>query len=325
MFKITKVEKMNTRNIFFLISIIFAISCENDKKDMNETMAPIAKKVPKELIVHNDVRVDNYYWLNNKEDQEVINYLKDENSYYESLTTHTKDFEEELFLEMKGRIKEDDSSVPYKKNGYWYVTRFEKGKEYPIFSRHKDTLEAPEEIMFNGNEMAKGHEYFKIGGISISPDNSLAVFSVDTISRRQYTLKIKNLITGEIYQDIIEDTTGAAVWANDNKTIFYTKKDSVTLRSDKVYRHKFTTNAVDDILIFQEEDDTFGAGVFKTKSKKYIVIISYSTLTTEMRILNADTPEEEFTIFSPRVRGLEYSISHYNDCFYVLTNRVYLF
>ena len=234
MFKITKVEKMNTRNIFFLISIIFAISCENDKKDMNETMAPIAKKVPKELIVHNDVRVDNYYWLNNKEDQEVINYLKDENSYYESLTTHTKDFEEELFLEMKGRIKEDDSSVPYKKNGYWYVTRFEKGKEYPIFSRHKDTLEAPEEIMFNGNEMAKGHEYFKIGGISISPDNSLAVFSVDTISRRQYTLKIKNLITGEIYQDIIEDTTGAAVWANDNKTIFYTKKDSVTLRSDKV-------------------------------------------------------------------------------------------
>ncbi|RKR13329.1 oligopeptidase B [Maribacter vaceletii] len=288
---------------------------------MTKVNIPVVKKIPKELVKHNDVRVDNYYWLNDKENKEVINYLNDENSYYDSLTAHTKDFQEELFLEMKGRIKEDDSSVPYKKNGYWYVTRFEKGKEYPIFSRHKETLKAPEEIMFNGNEMAKGHEYFKIGGISISPDNTLAVFGVDTVSRRQYTLQIKNLVTGEVYTDKIEDTTGGAVWANDNKTFFYTKKDSVTLRSDKVYKHTFNTEEKEDILVFHEKDDTFGAGVYKTKSKKYIVIISYSTLTTEMRILNADTPEGDFVVFSPRVRGLEYSISHYEDCFYILTNK----
>lgn len=288
---------------------------------MAKVNIPTVKKIPKELIKHDDVRIDNYYWLNDKEDKDVLKYLKDENSYYDSLTAHTKDFQEELFLEMKGRIKEDDSSVPYKKNGYWYVTRYEKGKEYPIFSRHKETLDAAEEIMFNGNEMAKGHEYFKIGGISISPDNSLAVFGVDTVSRRQYTLQVKNLVTGEIYADKIEDTTGGAVWANDNKTFFYTKKDSVTLRSDKVYKHIFNTDTKEDVLVFHEKDDTFGAGVYKTKSKKYIVIISYSTLTTEMRILNADTPGGDFVIFSPRVRGLEYSISHYEDCFYVLTNK----
>ncbi len=288
---------------------------------MAKVTIPTVKKIPKKLIKHNDVRVDNYYWLNDKENKEVLDYLNSENTYYNSLTAHTKDFQEELFLEMKSRIKEDDSSVPYKKNGYWYVTRYEKGKEYPIFSRHKDSMDAPEEIMFNGNEMAKGHEYFKIGGISISPDNRLAVFGVDTVSRRQYTLKIKNLVTGEIYEDVIEDTTGGAVWANDNKTFFYTKKDSVTLRSDKVYKHTFNTATKEDVLVFHEKDETFGAGVYKTKSKKYIVIISYSTLTTEMRILNADTPGGEFVIFSPRVRGLEYSIFHYKDCFYVLTNK----
>ncbi|WP_298486352.1 S9 family peptidase [uncultured Maribacter sp.] len=288
---------------------------------MAKVNIPTVKKIPKELIKHDDVRIDNYYWLNDKEDKDVLKYLKDENSYYDSLTAHTKDFQEELFLEMKGRIKEDDSSVPYKKNGYWYVTRYEKGKEYPIFSRHKETLDAAEEIMFNGNEMAKGHEYFKIGGISISPDNNLAVFGVDTVSRRQYTLQVKNLVTGEIYADKIEDTTGGAVWANDNKTFFYTKKDSVTLRSDKVYKHTFNTDTKEDVLVFHEKDDTFGVGVYKTKSKKYIVIISYSTLTTEMRTLNADTPGGEFVIFSPRVRGLEYSISHFENCFYVLTNK----
>lgn len=288
---------------------------------MAKVNIPTVKKIPKELIKHDDVRIDNYYWLNDKEDKEVLKYLKDENSYYDSLTAHTKDFQEDLFLEMKGRIKEDDSSVPYKKNGYWYVTRYEKGKEYPIFSRHKETLDAVEEIMFNGNEMAKGHEYFKIGGISISPDNNLAVFGVDTLSRRQYTLQVKNLVTGEIYAEKIEDTTGGAVWANDNKTFFYTKKDSVTLRSDKVYKHTFNTDTKEDVLVFHEKDDTFGVGVYKTKSKKYIVIISYSTLTTEMRTLNADTPGGEFVIFSPRVRGLEYSISHFENCFYVLTNK----
>lgn len=288
---------------------------------MTKNVAPIAKKVKKELVKHNDIRVDDYYWMNDREDSEVIAHLERENAYYEKLTAHTKDFQNVLFEEMKGRIKEDDSSVPYKKNGYWYVTRYEKGKEYPIYSRHKDALDTPEEIMFDCNEMAEGHEFFNLGGIAISPDNKLAAFGIDTVSRRQYTIQIKNLETGEIYTDKIENTTGGSVWANDTKTLFYSKKDPVTLRSDKIYRHTFGSDAEDDHMVYHEEDETFGTFVYRTKSHKYLVIGSYSTLTSEFRILNADTPMGDFKVFSPRERGLEYSIAHYGDSFYILTNK----
>lgn len=288
---------------------------------MTKNVAPVAKKVKKELVKHNDIRVDDYYWMNDREDPEVIAHLEKENAYYEKLTAHTKDFQNVLFEEMKERIKEDDSSVPYKKNGYWYVTRYGKGKEYPIYSRHKDTLDAPEEIMFDCNEMAEGHEFFNLGGIAISPDNKLAAFGIDTVSRRQYTIQIKNLETGEIYSDKIENTTGGSVWANDTKTLFYSKKDPVTLRADKIYRHTFGTDAKEDHMVYHEEDETFGTFVYKTKSHKYLVIGSYSTLTSEFRILNANTPMDDFKVFSPRKRGLEYSIAHYGDSFYILTNK----
>ena len=309
------------RMLVFMVSLTLAVSCQNEKNTMTKTEAPVAKKVPKELIIHNDTRIDDYYWMNDREDSEVIAHLEKENAYYNKLTAHTKDFQTSLFEEMKSRIKEDDSSVPYKQNGYWYVSRFETGKEYPIYSRHKGSLDAPEEIMFNCNEMAEGHEFFNLGGIAISPDNKLASFGVDTVSRRQYTLQIKNLLTGEIYTDKVDNTTGGSVWANDNKTMFYSKKDPVTLRSDKIYKHKFGTDASEDKMVFQEEDETFGTYVYKSKSKKYIIIGCHSTLTSEFQTLNADTPDADFKVFSPRERGLEYSISHYGDSFYVLTNK----
>lgn len=288
---------------------------------MVSIMPPVAKKIPKELRIHDDLRLDNYYWLNDKENKEVLAYLEAENTYYESLTAHTKDFQEKLFQEMKGRIKEDDSSVPYKQNGYWYSTRYEIGGEYPIYSRYKEVLESPEKIMFNGNEMAKGHDYFKIGGIAISPNNKLAAFGVDTVSRRQYTLYIKNLETGELFEDKIENTTGGGVWANDNETLFYTKKDPVTLRSDKIYKHKLGRPTSEDELIFHEKDDTFSTFIYRTKSKKYLVIGSFSTLTSEFQILLTDNPDGDFKIFTPRQRGLEYTIFHYEDYFYILTNK----
>ncbi|MFK5974148.1 MAG: S9 family peptidase [Flavobacteriaceae bacterium] len=288
---------------------------------MTVIKAPIAKKSPKELIIHNDIRVDDYYWLNDREDKEVISHLERENDYYKAVTVHTKDFQEALFDEMKGRIKEDDSSVPYKQNGYWYVTRYEIGKEYPIYSRHRELLESVEEIIFDCNEMAEGHEFFNLGGIVISPDNRLAVFGVDTVSRRQYTLQIKNLETGEVLSDKIENTTGTAVWANDNKTMFYCKKDPLTLRSDKIFKHKLGTPTSADELVFQEKDETFGTFVYKSKSKKYIIIGSYSTLTSEFQILKSDNPDGTFKVFSPRERGLEYSICHFEDSFYILTNK----
>ncbi|MDC6389703.1 S9 family peptidase [Maribacter sp. PR1] len=283
--------------------------------------APVAKKIKKELVIHEDIRIDNYYWLNDRDNPEVISYLKSENEFYNGMTAHTKPFQEELFKEMKGRIKEDDSSVPYKLNGYWYKTRYETGREYPIYSRFKDTMESPEEIMFNGNEMAKGHDYFSMGGIAVSPDNTLAIFGVDTVSRREYVLRVKNLETGEIFDDRIENTTGGGVWANDNKTFFYTKKNTVTLRSDKIYKHILGTPTSEDELVFHEEDDTFSTFVYKTKSKKYIVIGSYSTLTSEFQIMSLERPEEGFRTFSPRVRGVEYSILHYGESFFVLTNK----
>ena len=283
--------------------------------------APKAKKIPKELVKHGDVRVDNYYWLNNREDKAVIDYLEAENVYYAKNTAHTKDFQDELFKEMRSRIKEDDSSVPYKLNGYFYITRYETGKEYPIYSRKKESLEAEEIILFNCNELAKEHDYFNLSGISISPNNELAAFGTDTISRRQYYIQIKNLVTGEIYPDKIDNTTGSSVWAADNKTFFYTKKDPVTLRSDKIYKHKLGTSTEEDELVFHEKDDTYNTFVYKTKSKKYIVIGSTSTLTSEYQIIKADEPNATFKMFSPRTRGLEYSIYHYNDSFYILTNK----
>ena len=306
-----------------IVSLIFATACNTNEtpiKKMN-IIPPKADKIAKNLEMHGDVRLDNYYWLNDRENEEVIDYLERENDYYEKMTVHTKEFKNNLYEEMKGRIKEDDESVPYKLNGYYYITRYEKGKDYPIYTRKKESLDAEEEILFNVNEMAKGHAYFKLNGINVSMDNKLVSFGVDTVSRRKYTIYIKNLETGEVMDENIPLTTGSATWANYNKTLFYTRKDKQTLRSNKIYRHTLGTDHRSDILIFSEDDETFGTYIYKSKSKKYLIIGCYSTLTSEFRILNANNPNGEFKVFQPRERGLEYSISHYDDSFYVLTNK----
>ncbi|MCD9611498.1 S9 family peptidase [Tenacibaculum maritimum] len=298
----------------------------------NNMGAPIADKEPKKLEKHGDVRIDNYFWMRlsdeqknaaekDSQTQKVYDYLNAENAYFDKMTFNTKDFQEELFEEMKGRIKEDDASVPYKSNGYFYITRYEKGSQYPIYSRKKRTLEAIEEILFNVNDEAKGHDYFQLGGLNISPDNKLAAFAIDTVSRRQYVIKVKNLETGEIYPDEIKNTTGGSVWANDNKTLFYTKKDPLTLRSSKIFRHILGTSPDDDVEVFEEKDDTFGVFVTKTKSKKYIVIGSYSTVSSEYQVLEANDPTGNFKLIQPRERDLEYDIAHYQDCFYIKTNK----
>ncbi len=303
--------------------VIFALSltAQNTSDKNMEIRPPVAEKIAKELKAHGDVRLDDYYWLNNPEDPKVIDYLNAENDYYDQKTAHTKKLKEDLFEEMKARIKEDDQSVPYKLNGYYYITRFEKGQDYPIYTRKKGSLDAKEEILFNVNEMAKGYSYYNLAGINVSEDNKLVSFGVDTLSRRKYDIYIKNLETGEIYPESIPLTTGGSTWGSDNKTLFYTRKDEKTLRADRIYRHTLGTLSNMDELVFSEEDETFGTYVYKSKSRKYIIIGSYSTLTSEFRILEADNPLGEFRIFQPRERGLEYSISHYNDHWYVLTNK----
>jgi oligopeptidase B len=287
----------------------------------NKLQAPLAKQVPHSLEKHGHVRTDNYYWLNDRENPEVIEYLQQENAYYQEATAHTKDFQTALFDEMKARIKEDDESVPYFYNGYYYITRFEKGKDYPIHARKKGSLEAAEEILFDCNQLAEGHAYFNLAGLSISEDNNWASYGIDTVSRRQYTIHIKNLVTGEILPVRIENTTGGATWASDNQTLFYSRKDEQTLRPDKIYKHKLGTTAAEDTLVYFEKDETFDVSVYKSKSKKYIIIDANSTMTTEYQTVLSETPDAPFKVFQKRTRGLEYSILHFEDHFYVVTNK----
>ena len=315
-----------------IFSLIFAIACKNNDMKSTDSKAPVAKKQPTKLEMHGDVRIDNYFWMRlsdaqklaevkDEQTKEVIDYLDAENAYYDDVTAYSKNFEEKLFEEMKGRIKEDDASVPYKNNGYYYITRYQKGMQYPIYSRKRETLEAEEQILFNVNDMAKEYDYYQLGGLNVSPDNKLAVFATDTVSRRQYFLRIKNLETGNIYTDIIDNTTGGSVWANDNKTIFYTKKDPITLRSEKIFRHVLGTPTSEDVEVYHEKDETFGVYVTKSKSKKYIIIGSYSTVSTEAQFLDADNPTGSLQMIQPRERDLEYSVSHFGDHFYILTNK----
>ena len=286
-----------------------------------EIVPPIAERIPKKMEIHGDVRIDDYYWLNERENPQVIDYLNGENAYYDSITSHTKQFQEDLFDEMKSRIKEDDESVPYEKNGYYYITKYETGKQYPVYTRKKTSLEAKEEIIIDVNELAAGHEYYALTGLNVNQLNTVAAYGVDTVSRRQYDIQFKNLETGEVYPEVIKNTTGNTAWTNDNKTVFYAKKDPKTLRSDEIYKHVLGTDVSEDELIFEEKDEAFWAFAYKSKSKRFIIIGSYSTLSTEYRYLDANDPNGEFKIIHPREKDLEYSIAHYGEDFYILTNK----
>jgi oligopeptidase B len=253
--------------------------------------------------------------------QKVEAYLNAENEYFDKVTASTNKFQKELFEEMKGRIKEDDTSVPYFRNNYFYITRFEKGSQYPIYSRKNKSLESDEEILFDVNQEAKEYEYFQLGALNVSPDNKLVAFATDTVSRRQYTIQIKHLETGKLLTDKIENTTGGSVWSNDNKTLFYTKKDPLTLRSSSIYRHVLGTDASEDVVVFEEKDETYSTYVYKTKSHKFIVIGSSSTLSSEFRIISADKPYGDWMVIQPREDNLEYSLAHYGDYFYIQTNK----
>ncbi len=308
------------KNLFLkmtlLISfIMLAFSCQKAA-----IQAPDVKQIPKELTIHGDTRIDNYYWLNERENPEVLSYLEAENSYTKAILKPTEQLQEKLFNELKSRIKEDDESVPYKENGYYYYSRYETGKEYPIFCRKKENLDAPEEIMLNVNDLSVGFDYYQVSGLSVSPDNKLLAYGVDTVSRRNYTIYIKNLETGELLSDAISNTVGYAEWANDNKTIFYVKKDQVTLRSYQIYRHEIQKNSSSDVLVYQEDDETFSTFITKSKSYKFLLIGSNSTLSDEYSYLDANNPTGDFKKIQPRERGLEYSVSHYGDYFYIRTN-----
>lgn len=324
----------------FLILAVALAGCNvnNPQKPVKESemMAkmnlkpPVAEKTDTNLVMHGDSRIDPYYWMRLSDEQKnaklqdaqtkkVIDYLQEENTYKDQMLSHTTEAQENLFNEIVGRIKQTDMSVPYSDNGYYYITRYEEGKEYPIYSRKKGDLNSREEILLDVNELAADFDYYNIAGRTVSPDNNILAYGEDTLSRRIYLIKFKNLQTGELLEDQIPNTTGSVVWANDNKTVFYTIKDKA-LRSYKVFRHVLGTDASNDTEVFHESDETFSAYVYKTKSKAYIIIGSYATLSQEYRILHADNPMGEFHIFQPRERNLEYNITHDRDKWLIRTN-----
>ena len=312
------------RNLILLTSVIFVLNSCKKKIAMNfdtTFKAPAAEKIPYQLKKHGDIRIDDYYWMKERENPEVIDYLERENDYYHKMTESTESFREDLFEELKGRIKEDDESVPYFLNGYWYITRFEKGKQYPIYTRKKDSLSATEEILFDCNQMAKGHDYFRLVGINVSPDNTKVIYGVDTNSRRKYTLYVKELTTNTVLETKISNTTGGSAWASDNDHFFYVHKDPQTLRSEKIFRHKITDPEAQDPLIFHEKDETFSVYVQESKSNEYIFISSYSTLTSEYQFIKAEEPLANFQLIQKRTRGLEYSVSQFEDSFFILNNK----
>ena len=293
---------------------------------------PIAEKVKKELTLHGDTRIDNYFWMRltdeqknaeepDRQTEKVLDYLKAENAYTNAVMKHTEDFQQELYDEIVRRIKQDDESVPYLDNGYYYYTRYQEGNEYPLYCRKKGSLEAEEEIMLNVNDLAEGYGYFQATGLSVSPDNKLLAYGIDTVSRRRYTIYFKNLETGELLEDLIRNTTGGSVWANDNETVFYTVKNMETLRSERIKKHKLGNDHAADKEVYYEADEEFNVGAGKTKSKKFLLIYSRQTLSTEVRFLDASDPDGEFRIIQPREKDLEYSIKHYGDYFFIRTNK----
>ncbi|RYU79044.1 S9 family peptidase [Hymenobacter persicinus] len=281
---------------------------------------PVAAPKPKALVSPFGTRTDNYYWLNQPQDPEVLDYLRAENAYFEQQMAPVKDLQEALFQEIKSRIQEQDESVPYRENGYYYYVRYEEGGEYPIYCRKPGSLSAPEQVLLNANELAAGHAYYQIGGFEVSDDNAVLAYSEDTVSRRLYTLRFRNLVTGEQYPEQIPNTSGNAVWATDNQTVFYTKKDEATLLDYQVYRHTLGTDPALDVLVYEETDNTFYTGVSRSKSREYIFLHMGSTMSAEVRYLPAATPTAEPRVFLAREDDHLYEVEHFGPDFYVLSN-----
>lgn len=308
------ISKVNTLILTVMIGTQLLVGCKS------QPTPPVASKVPHELVMHNDTRIDPYYWMNQRDSEEVIEYLNQENAYTEAVMKSTEKLQEALFQEIKGRIKEQDESVPYFENGYYYYSRYDEGKEYPIYCRKKESQDAPEEVMLDLNQMAEGYAYYSVVGVNVSPNNKIVAFGVDTVSRRQYTIYFKNLETGELLNSKIPNTTGGIAWANDNTTVFYTIIDEA-LRPHQIYRHSVSDEGSEnDALVYEENDETFRAFVYKSKSKEYIMFGSGSTLSTEFSYLSANNPLGKPKVIQPREKGLEYSVTHYGNKFYVITN-----
>ena len=282
---------------------------------------PVAKKVPHELTAHGDTRVDNYYWMRDDErtDPEIIAHLEKENAYTDNVLAPLKQDRETLFEELVARVPKNDATVPYLKNGYWYHTEYEGEKEYPVYLR-KPEKDGEEKVLLDVNELAEGHDYYSVGQLSVSTNNNLLAYSEDTVSRRVYTILVKNLETGALLEDRLEDTSGEVQWANDNTHLYYIKKDLQTLLGYQVYRHKLGTDQSEDVLIFEETDPTFYTGMSKSKDGDVIYIHHSNTEKKGVTLIDANDANATAEPFLPIREGLEYHVAKLDDTYYILTN-----
>jgi oligopeptidase B len=305
----------------FAAGLVLAFpACKKSGETAASLAPPLAKKVPHALTAHGETRIDDYYWLNERDNPEVLAYLKAEDEYRQQILKHTEPLQKTLYEEMAGRLKQDDSSAPYLLNGYYYYLRYEHGQEYALYARKKGSPEALEEVMLNGPQMAQGTSFFGLAGISPSPDNRLLAYGVDTVSRRLYTLCFKDLTTGEALPDAVPDTDGAAAWAADSRSVLYVVKDTTTLRPFLVRRHVLGTDPREDKDVYEEKDVTFELDVYPSKSREFIMIASDSTLTDEVLFLPAARPDEAPRVLQPRVTDMKYAADHAGNAFVILTN-----
>ncbi|MEE4273235.1 MAG: S9 family peptidase [Thermoanaerobaculales bacterium] len=286
----------------------------------SEVSPPTAKVIPHELESHGTLRVDDYYWLSDRDAPEVVAYLEAENTYADRVMADTADLQQTLFDELTGRVRQTDSTVPVLKGGHLYYSRTVEGEEYPIHCRRADRDGAPEEILLDVNALAEGFEYCSVKGLGVAAESDVMVYAIDTVGRRKYTLRFKDLGTGELLDDEVADVTGESAWANDGRTIFYTRQDPDTLRAHQVWRHVLGSDPSRDELVTQEDDPTFSLEIAKTTSESYIIVTSEHTLTTEVRIIDADDPEAQPVVIAPRERGVEYHVAHQGDRFLIRTN-----
>ncbi len=310
------------RSPFVVLAFVFLAGALNlsDIDAQAETTAPVAERKPQRLEIHSDVRIDPYFWLREREDPKVIEYLEAENAYTQQVMKDFKPLEDKLFAETKGRIQQDDASVPYQEDGFWYYTRYEEGQDYPIYCRSTSWDQSDEQVMLDVNDLAADQKFCSVRGVRVSSGRNLLAFGADFVGRRFYTLRVKDLDSGELLTDEIPNVTANVAWANDNQTLFYTRQDPDTLRSYQIYRHTLGTDPATDLLVYEEQDETFNCFVFKTRSKRFLMIASSQTLSDEYRFLSADNPVGEFRVVQPRTPKLEYSVDHLDDDFYIRTN-----
>lgn len=303
--------------ITVLLAVLFFASSVQGRKTSNKP--PTVEKKPKEIVTHGDRRVDDYFWLREKENPQVLAYLEAENSYADAMMADTEKLQEKLYNELVSRIQETDLDAPVRKDNYFYYTRTEKGKQYPIYCRKLENMDAEEEIILDQNKLSEGLEFCNIGAFSVSPNHKLLAYSLDATGAELYTLHVKNLETGELLKDEIKNTYSSIQWANDNQTLFYATLDEAR-RPDKAFRHRLGALPEKDELVLHETDDSYYLSISKTRSKKFILLNLHSKVTSEVRVLDADNPDAELSVIEPRKQDVEYEVEHHQDQFFILTN-----